>query len=66
MARTLLVEDSPEVRGLLRETLTAEGHEVTVAADGPAPDGHAEIPGQKGGGPFSPQGPGGIGGGGSE
>ena len=34
MARILVVEDSPDVRALLAETLRAEGHEVLTAADG--------------------------------
>ena len=34
MARILVVEDSPDVRALLAETLRAEGHEVLTAPDG--------------------------------
>lgn len=34
MAHILLIEDEPQVRGLLRETLEQEGHEVTECKDG--------------------------------
>lgn len=34
MARILVVEDSPDVLALLRETFGAAGHEVVVARDG--------------------------------
>lgn len=34
MSRILVVEDSPDVRALLVETLQGEGHDVTTAADG--------------------------------
>ena len=32
--RVLIVEDSPEVVGMLRPVLTGDGHEVEVASDG--------------------------------
>jgi len=34
MARVLVVEDSPDIRALVRMLLEAEGHEVVTAADG--------------------------------
>lgn len=34
MAHILLIEDEPQVRGLLRETLEQEGHEVVECKDG--------------------------------
>ncbi|MDA0737503.1 MAG: response regulator [Nitrospirae bacterium] len=34
MAKILLIEDEPQVRGLLKETLVQEGHEVTECEDG--------------------------------
>jgi DNA-binding response OmpR family regulator len=36
MARVLLVEDDPAIRCLIKEALTASGHEVMQAADGRA------------------------------
>src|SRR5947207_2067993 len=34
MAKILVIDDSPEIRNLLEEALTAVGHEVRLAADG--------------------------------
>jgi DNA-binding NtrC family response regulator len=34
MARILVIDDDPEIRALLEQTLKAAGHEVILAADG--------------------------------
>ncbi len=34
MARILVVDDEPSIRGLVRDVLEAEGHEVLLAEDG--------------------------------
>jgi DNA-binding NtrC family response regulator len=34
MARILVIDDAPDIRALLEQTLTSAGHEVAVAADG--------------------------------
>jgi DNA-binding NtrC family response regulator len=34
MARILVIDDEPDIRTLLNDVLTGEGHEVEVAADG--------------------------------
>ena len=34
MARILVIDDEPDIRALLLDVLTEEGHEVEVAADG--------------------------------
>lgn len=34
--KVLAVDDDPMIRGLLREMLTAQGYEVTLAEDGPS------------------------------
>jgi len=36
MARVLVIDDSEEVRGMLRDALEAAGHEVSEAAEGEA------------------------------
>src|SRR5437870_4221303 len=40
---TLIVEDDREIAGLLRETLTGAGHDVTVAFDGDDGLAHAAL-----------------------
>ena len=34
MAQILIIDDDPDVRGLLEQTLTTAGYKVTLAADG--------------------------------
>ncbi|MFZ0384528.1 MAG: response regulator, partial [Solirubrobacteraceae bacterium] len=36
VARVLVADDDPPLRRMLKRSLTADGFEVTVAADGPA------------------------------